>query len=180
MRWEGALSTTHTCTHMHTHAHTWMHTHAHTCTRLIAVGATNLSQGVTLKAIVGEDAAQVGVALEVHAIHVPHLALVPVGSAEHRARAVHRRQLVCVRAHPDAGVVSEGEKVVHNLASQQTPNGGKGRGGSGAHARGKWRRSVTRRNDHSMKKTKKNKKNKKNKHGKREGEKLPSDFPNIV
>ena len=42
------------------------------------------------------------------------------------------------------------------------------------------RRSVTRRNDHSMKKTKKNKKNKKNKHGKREGEKLPSDFPNIV
>src|SRR3546814_5782397 len=44
-----------------------------------------LALRVSAKAVIGEDAAQVGIALEQHAVHVVHLALEPAGdrSEEH-------------------------------------------------------------------------------------------------
>ena len=44
-----------------------------------------LAQRIALEAIIGEDAAQVGVAGEEHAVHVEHFALEPAGD-RHRRR----------------------------------------------------------------------------------------------
>eukprot|EP00966_Prymnesium_polylepis_P059668 1383871-Prymnesium_polylepis.1 len=41
-----------------------------------------LAQRVALEAVVGQDAPQVGVAREIYAVHVPRLALKPVGAGE--------------------------------------------------------------------------------------------------
>ncbi len=97
-----------------------------------------LAEGMALEAVVGKDAAQIGVALEVDPEEIPHLALIPVRRIEHGHRGVHRRQLVAVRLDTDAGVVGYREEVVHNLREI--------RQGSRKEARGQQRRDISPRN----------------------------------
>ena len=51
-----------------------------------------LAQRMALEAVVGEDAAQVRMVGEEHAVEVPGLALEPAGRAEHRRDRRHRRR----------------------------------------------------------------------------------------
>lgn len=96
---------------------------------------------MTLEAVVSQDAPEVGVVGEEHAVHVPHLfphtdpvsaagpppsssvskaaathlPLVPVGGLVDRNGGVHGRQLVRVRLHTNTGVVAQRQQVVHDL-----------------------------------------------------------------
>lgn len=78
-----------------------------------------LAEGMALEAVVGQDAAQVGVAGKVDAEQIPDLALVPVGRAEHGHGRRQRRQLVRVRLDAAAGVVGQRQQVVNHLAVSQ-------------------------------------------------------------
>ena len=54
-------------------------------------GVVVLAQGVALEGLVGQDALEVGVALEADAEHVVGLALEPVGRLPHAVDGRHRR-----------------------------------------------------------------------------------------
>ena len=64
-----------------------------------------LAQRIALEAVVGEDAAQVGVAGEQDAVEVVGLALEPVGAGKDRRDRGHRRRLVGHHLHADAHVL---------------------------------------------------------------------------
>eukprot|EP00321_Phaeocystis_globosa_P006797 CAMPEP_0118816676 /NCGR_PEP_ID=MMETSP1162-20130426/4927_1 /TAXON_ID=33656 /ORGANISM="Phaeocystis Sp, Strain CCMP2710" /LENGTH=253 /DNA_ID=CAMNT_0006746707 /DNA_START=130 /DNA_END=889 /DNA_ORIENTATION=+ len=77
-----------------------------------------LAHWVALEAIVCEDAPQVGVAVEVDAIHVEGLALEPVGRAEELRDARHAliaHVAARERLDPDARVVVVAEQLVAHL-----------------------------------------------------------------
>lgn len=74
-----------------------------------------LAQRVALEAVVGHDAAEVGVAGEEDAVQVIHLALVPVGAVVEAGDAGDGRGLIGVGLDADAGVVADGEHVVDDL-----------------------------------------------------------------
>ncbi len=61
-----------------------------------------LAQRMTLEAVIGEDAAHVGMAGEQHAVKIVGLALKPIGAAEHADQRRHRRHLVGRNLDPHA------------------------------------------------------------------------------
>ena len=71
-----------------------------------------LAERVSLKAVVGEDAAQVGVAVENDAKAVPHLALEPTGDGVQARQRRHRQHVVGVELDPDAPVLGQRQQVV--------------------------------------------------------------------
>lgn len=75
---------------------------------------------MSFEAVIGENAAQVGVVGEEHTIHVPNLALVPVGGFVDLVARVNRRQLVGVSFDADSRVVAEREKVVNDFEAVWT------------------------------------------------------------
>src|ERR1041384_7313648 len=74
-----------------------------------------LAQRMTLETVVGEDAAQVGMVGEPHAIEVVGLALEPAGRAEQGRGRRHRRGLVSRDLDADALVVLEAEQIVDDV-----------------------------------------------------------------
>jgi len=79
---------------------------------------SHLSERVTFKAIVGEDAAEIWVAGEKDAVHIPSLALEPVSPEEQRGHRGNWGHLVAICFHPDPGIVSVAEEVVNNLKAE--------------------------------------------------------------
>lgn len=80
------------------------------------------SEWVTFEAVIGENASQVGVIGEEHAIHVPNFAFIPIGSFENLATWIDWRQLVSVRFHSDSRVKAERQQIVDDL-ERQTSSG---------------------------------------------------------
>lgn len=76
-----------------------------------------LAKGVALKAVVGHDTTEIGVADKEDSKKIVGLALVPVGSVKEASDAGHGRNLVGVGLDADSGVVANAEKVVDNLES---------------------------------------------------------------
>ena len=74
-----------------------------------------LAQGVTLEAVIGEDAAQVRVAGEQDPVEVVGLALEPVGGREHVDHGGHRRHLVGLDLDADARVPARRQEVVDDV-----------------------------------------------------------------
>jgi hypothetical protein len=74
-----------------------------------------LAQRMTVKAIIGQDAAQVRVAGEQDAVQVEGFALEPVGGRKHVDRARHRRVFVGHHLHADAGVLVRAQQVVDHV-----------------------------------------------------------------
>lgn len=68
-----------------------------------------LAKWVTLKPVVGENAAQVGVTDKENSVHVPSFALEPVRTAEDTCHTRHRRHFIRVRLDADARVVAQTE-----------------------------------------------------------------------
>lgn len=58
---------------------------------------------------------------EEDAVHVPRLALEPVGTKEERGDGGNGGHLVGVGLHPDPGVVLVAEEVVHHLKAEGLP-----------------------------------------------------------
>src|SRR6266511_6008632 len=58
-----------------------------------------LAQGMPLEAVIGEDAPQIWVTREQHAVEIEGLALEPVGSGKHLHDARHRRHFVGPELH---------------------------------------------------------------------------------
>src|SRR3546814_11034002 len=73
---------------------------------------------MALEAIVGEDAAQIGMVREEDAEHVPHLALQPDGGGEHLPDRIDRRVLVGRQLPADALVQLQGPQVVAHLEAR--------------------------------------------------------------
>ena len=80
--------------------------------------SSHLSEWVAFKAIVGEDAAEIWVAGEKDAIHIPGLTLEPVGPEEEGGHRGNGGHLIAVCFHPDPGVVSVAEEVVNDLKTE--------------------------------------------------------------
>lgn len=74
-----------------------------------------LAERVTLEAVVGHDAAQVGVAGEEDAKKIVGFALVPVGAVKEGRDGRNGRRLVGVGLDADAGVVADRKQVVDDL-----------------------------------------------------------------
>jgi hypothetical protein len=74
-----------------------------------------LSQWVAVKAVVGHDAAQVGMTNEEDAEKVIDLALVPIGAIVERGDAGDGSGLVGVGLDADSAVVSDREQIVDNF-----------------------------------------------------------------
>lgn len=70
--------------------------------------------------VVGKDTAKVGVAGEEDTVHVPDLALVPVGTLEDGSCRGNGRDLVGVRLDTDTRLVGDGEEVVDDLRDMST------------------------------------------------------------
>jgi hypothetical protein len=74
-----------------------------------------LPQWVSVEAVVGHDAPQIGVADEEDTEHVVDLTLVPVGTVVEACDGGYGRGLVGVGLDADARVVADGEHVVDDL-----------------------------------------------------------------
>lgn len=74
-----------------------------------------LSQWVTIKAVVGHDSPQVGVATEEDTKQIPYLTLVPVCAIVEPGDGRDRSGLIGVRLYADARVVADGEEVVDDF-----------------------------------------------------------------
>lgn len=72
---------------------------------------------MALETVVGEDTAQVGVALEEDTEHIVDLTLVPVSGLEKAGSRGHSAELASVGLHADSGVEADAEHVVYNLES---------------------------------------------------------------
>ncbi len=79
-----------------------------------------LAEGMAGEAVVGQDATQVGMVREEDAVHVPGLALIPVGALEQRRDRLHGRQLVRVGLDAHAIVKFQREKQVDKLEKENT------------------------------------------------------------
>ena len=77
-----------------------------------------LAERMAGEAVVGEDATQVRVVGEEHAVHVPDLALEPVGALEQAAYGVDGRQLVRVGLDAHTLVVAHRQQVVDDLEAE--------------------------------------------------------------
>ena len=73
-----------------------------------------------LEAIVGQDATQVGIAVEDDAIHVEHFALQPAGDRPEVRDGRHRRILVGRNLDADAVVPRDAEQVIGDLEPVRT------------------------------------------------------------
>ena len=67
------------------------------------------------KTIIGQDAAQVGIAVEQHAVHVVYFALEPAGDRPHARHRRHRRHFVCRDVDADAVVLGEAQQAIDHL-----------------------------------------------------------------
>ena len=74
-----------------------------------------LAQRMAFKTIVGEEAAQIGVAGKKNAVHVPRFALEPAGAREDAARRRYRYALAHLELHPDTLIVGEAQKIVDDV-----------------------------------------------------------------
>lgn len=74
-----------------------------------------LAQRVTIKAIIGHDTAEVGVAGKEHSKHIPHLTLIPQSSFEQPGDTGNRGGFIGVCLNTNTGVVANAEQVVNNL-----------------------------------------------------------------
>src|SRR5258707_480608 len=74
-----------------------------------------LAQRMALEAVVGEDAAQVGMVGEPHAVEVVSLALEPAGGIEQPRRRRHRRRFVGRDLDANPLVVLEAEQIVYDV-----------------------------------------------------------------
>jgi len=74
-----------------------------------------LTQGVALKGLVGEDAAEVRVPVEADAVHVEDLALVPVEAFEDAGAGRHRLILADAHLQPHALVLRQRVELVHHV-----------------------------------------------------------------
>src|SRR5262245_48136574 len=79
-----------------------------------------LAQRMPLEAVVGQDAPQIGMIGEPHAVKIVGLTLEPAGRAEHRSGRRHRRGLVGHDLHADALVVLEAEQIVDDVEALLT------------------------------------------------------------
>ena len=74
---------------------------------------------MTLEAVIGQDAAQVGIVGEIDAEQIPRLALPPAGAAEEPDRRRHRLLLVGLDLEANALVESHAEEIVDDLEAQR-------------------------------------------------------------
>ena len=74
-----------------------------------------LAQRMTLKAVIGEDSAKVGVAGEQDAVKIECLALKPVGAREKTHKARYRVRLVGLDAHADAVIQPRAQQMVDHV-----------------------------------------------------------------
>ena len=74
-----------------------------------------LAEGETFEAIVGEDAAKVGVAREHDPVHVVDFALEPAGDRPQARHARHRSDLVGPHMHPNAVVAGQRQQAIDDL-----------------------------------------------------------------
>ena len=70
---------------------------------------------MTLEAVIGQNAAQIGVVGEIDAEQIPRLALPPAGAAEQPDRRWHRLLFVGVDFDADALIEPHAEEVVDHL-----------------------------------------------------------------
>ncbi len=70
---------------------------------------------MALETVVGQDAAQIGIAVEDDAEHVPRLALEPAGRGEQRDDGRHGGLLVGVQLHADTLIMLQRQQVVDDL-----------------------------------------------------------------
>jgi len=75
---------------------------------------------MTLEAVVGHDATEIGVAGEEDSKQIVNLALVPVGTIKEGGDAGNGGGLVGVGLDPDSGVVAHTEQVVDDLEALVT------------------------------------------------------------
>src|SRR6185437_573275 len=74
-----------------------------------------LAQRMALEAVIGEDAAEIGMIGEIDAVKVPGLALVPARRAEKPRDRRHRTRLVRGGLDPDALVELHAQEVVDDV-----------------------------------------------------------------
>jgi len=74
-----------------------------------------LSERVTLESVVGQNSSKIGVIAEEDAVHVPALALVPVGTFVERYDGFDGAKFVTVSLHPNPSGVIDRKKVVDHL-----------------------------------------------------------------
>ena len=74
-----------------------------------------LAQRMTLKAVIGEDAAKIGVAGEQDAVEIEGLALEPVGAGEKTDQGSARVRLVGPDAHANAMIQPGAEQMVDDV-----------------------------------------------------------------
>ena len=79
-----------------------------------------LALRVADKAIIGEDAAQVGIALKQHAIHVIHFALQPARDRPNASNRGHGIGLVGGDMDANAMVLRDGKQAIHNFKARIT------------------------------------------------------------
>lgn len=74
-------------------------------------------QGMTFKAIIGQDSSEVGMVGEVDSEHVENFAFVPIGTLENVANWIQRRQLVSISLDSDPRVEAKREQIVNHFKS---------------------------------------------------------------
>src|SRR5262249_50846959 len=74
-----------------------------------------LPQRMSLETLIGEETTQIGMTLEIDAVEVPGLALVPAGGAVNPRRGRHRILLVGHDLDADALVQLEAQEIVDDL-----------------------------------------------------------------
>ena len=67
------------------------------------------------KAVIGEDAAQIRVAGEYHAVHVEHFALEPAGDRPEACNRWNRRRLIGAELDADTVILGHREQVIDHL-----------------------------------------------------------------
>lgn len=70
---------------------------------------------MSFKAIIGENAPQVGMVGKENSIHVPDFPLVPICSLENFVGRINWCQFICIGFDSDARIVTKREEVVNNL-----------------------------------------------------------------
>lgn len=76
-----------------------------------------LAQWMAVETIVGHNPSEIGMTDEEHAEKVVDLALVPICAVIETGDRRHGCRLVCIRLHPDPGIVTDREQIVDDLKS---------------------------------------------------------------
>jgi hypothetical protein len=77
-----------------------------------------LAQRMTFEAVIGQDAAQVGIVGEIDPEQVPSLTLPPAGAAEEPDRGRHRLLFIGLELESNPLIEAHAEEVVDNLEAQ--------------------------------------------------------------